>query len=79
MSALDNAVSAVGNQRELARRLGVTASAVNQCLTGRRRVPASWCPRIEEITGRRVLCEELRPDIHWGVLRAPLKDRSREE
>lgn len=31
------------------------------------RVPAEYCPRIEKVTGIR--CEELRPDIDWGVLR----------
>ncbi len=31
------------------------------------RVPAEYCPRIERITG--VRCEEIRPDIEWGVLR----------
>lgn len=32
------------------------------------RVPAEYCPRIERITG--VRCEDLRPDVEWGVLRS---------
>jgi len=79
MNALSVAVSVVGSQRELARRLNVTASAVNQCLNGRCQIPAAWCPQIEAITGRRVLCEELRPDIQWGVLRAPMPAPGKEE
>ncbi len=31
------------------------------------RVPAEYCPAIEAATG--VRCEELRPDVQWGVLR----------
>ena len=71
MKPLEIAVRIVGSQRELANILGVSPGAVSQCLTGRRPVPASWCPTIEEATDRKVLCEELRPDIKWSVLRAP--------
>ncbi len=38
----------------------------------RRRVPAEHCPKIEKLTrdlGRPVLCEQLRPDVAWEVLR----------
>jgi DNA-binding transcriptional regulator YdaS (Cro superfamily) len=38
----------------------------------RHRVPAQHCPAIERETrarGQPVLCEELRPDIDWSVLR----------
>lgn len=76
MDALSVAIAAVGSQRELARRLGVTASAVSQCQTGRKPIPAAWCPKIEAMTGRKVICEELRPDIQWSVLRAPIEDRA---
>lgn len=32
-------------------------------------VPAEWCPIIEEKTAGAVKCEQLRPDVRWGVLR----------
>ena len=38
------------------------------------RIPAEYCPAIERSTterGEPVMCEELRPDIAWGVLREP--------
>lgn len=38
-----------------------------------RKVPAERCPSIEAATrekGTPVLCEELRPDVNWSVLRA---------
>ncbi len=39
----------------------------------RNRIPAEYCPAIERETrarGEVVPCEDLRPDIPWGVLRA---------
>jgi len=38
-------------------------------------VPAAYCPAIEKATGIR--CEELRPDIEWGVLRGTSRRPSR--
>jgi DNA-binding transcriptional regulator YdaS (Cro superfamily) len=35
----------------------------------RGKVPADHCPEIERLTKRAVTCEELRPDVNWGVLR----------
>lgn len=35
------------------------------------RVPAEHCPSIERATAGAVRCEELRPDVDWGVLRIP--------
>lgn len=40
------------------------------------RVPAEYCPAIEGETrarGEAVTCEELRPDVQWGVLRESAK------
>lgn len=50
----------------LANRIGVKGKQVvfNWQTRG---VPAEFCPLIERETG--VRCEELRPDIAWGVLR----------
>jgi DNA-binding transcriptional regulator YdaS (Cro superfamily) len=31
--------------------------------------PTEHCPTCERLTGRAVLCEELRPDVEWDVLR----------
>jgi DNA-binding transcriptional regulator YdaS (Cro superfamily) len=36
----------------------------------RARVPAEYCPRIERATNGAVRCEDLRPDVDWGFLRA---------
>ena len=59
-----------GSQRKLAQELGVSFGAVSQVANGRRPIPSHWCPIIEEKSGRVFLCENLRPDIRWSVLRA---------
>lgn len=50
---------------------GLRPNVVRHWLTNG--VPAWACPEFERTTralGRAVLCEQLRPDIKWGVLRA---------
>ena len=60
-----------GSQKKLAEELGVSLGAISHVVNGRRPIPARWCPIIEEKSGRVFLCENLRPDIRWSVLRAP--------
>ena len=55
------------NQSEIARQLGVKPQAVQQWF--KRKTPIIRCPEIERITDGKVTCEELRPDVNWGVLR----------
>jgi DNA-binding transcriptional regulator YdaS (Cro superfamily) len=63
---LERAITASGGITKLARALGLKSHAViNNWREAR--VPADWCPDIEGLTGIR--CEELRPDVNWGVLR----------
>lgn len=52
-----------GTQRHLADALGVSPSFISQWLSGIRKVPASMCQDIEDLTGGEVKCEELRPDV----------------
>lgn len=64
------AIAVAGGQAALARRLGVTRQAVENWRA--RGAPAKWCPAIEAVTralGAPVLCEEMRPDVDWGVIR----------
>lgn len=53
----------------LAKRLGLAPQVVNNWQR-RGRVPADYCPSIERVTGGKVRCEDLRPDVDWGYLRA---------
>ena len=73
---IERAIAVVGSATALAHRLGVTPAAVGQWKSGERRVPAERCPEIERETGRAVRCEDLRPDVAWGVLRHDQSDVS---
>lgn len=66
---IDRAATILGSQSAMASALGVSKSAVGQWKEPGRRVPAEHCPVIERLTGGCVRCEDLRPDIEWGVLR----------
>lgn len=66
---VDAAAEIIGSQVALAAALGVTKAAVGQWRDVGRRVPAEHCPAIERLTAGAVRCEDLRPDIDWGVLR----------
>ena len=45
------------------------SSDVSDWATGKKQVPAERCPQIEAATKGMVRCEDLRPDVAWGVLR----------
>ena len=73
---IKRACDVLGGQAEMARLLVVSPAYINQLCQGLRGVPAERCPAIERATreaGEPVLCEELRPDIAWDVLREPGK------
>jgi DNA-binding transcriptional regulator YdaS (Cro superfamily) len=61
------ACAAVGGVSALAGLLRVTPPTVSQWISGRRQITALRCPAIELATG--VPCEQLRPDVQWGLLR----------
>lgn len=70
MHALSRAIKHAGGQTALANGIGVLQQQVwNWLNRGDGRVPAEYCPAIEEFTGRAVTCEDLRPDVRWDVLR----------
>jgi DNA-binding transcriptional regulator YdaS (Cro superfamily) len=69
--ALAEVIKKAGSRSALMRMLNQRGYAVgsHNVITQwmRTRVPANYCPDIEELTG--VPCEELRPDVAWRVLR----------
>lgn len=81
---IDRAARALGTQVALAKVLVVSKGAVNQWKEEGRRVPAEHCPIIERETRRAaaekgdpslvVMCEELRDDVAWYVLRQQYDD-----
>lgn len=71
MTPLERAIQVAGGVSALASAIGVAASAPSMWKV-RGNVPAEHCPSIERLTrerGQPVTCEELRPDVAWGVLR----------
>ena len=70
-AALRGAAEVLGGQAALASACGYADRRhVWPWFKTDRRVPAEHCPAIERATGGAVRCEDLRPDISWGVLRA---------
>jgi len=76
---LAKAITLVGSMAGLARYLGVSKGAVFQWGMPGRQVPAAHCPEIERLTGGAVRCEDLRPDVEWGVLRGGRKRKPQAE
>lgn len=58
-----------GRQSKLASLTGISPVLLSQWAGGKRDVPAERCPAIERATQGVVRCEDLRPDVEWGVLR----------
>jgi len=75
---LEKAIAACGTQLAFARELGVSKGRVSQWLCGDT-VPLERCIDIEKKTralaaarhddGVIVVCEDLRPDVEWNVVR----------
>lgn len=59
-----------GVARQLAVTLAVSPVIISQWKTCARQIPAERCIEIERVTAGAVRCEDLRPDIDWGYLRA---------
>lgn len=75
MNPIQSAITLCGNASVLANLLGVTPQAVFFWRDKKRRIPAEKCPSIERITAGMIRCEELRPDVEWGYIRATKKAR----
>lgn len=76
-AALQRAADVLGGQAALAAIVGYPDRRhVWPYFNTDRPFPAEKCPAVERATrekGRPVLCEELRPDVAWSVLRTPLE------
>ena len=75
---LSDYLSVRGAQANLANALGVDTQLVWQWTSGVRRIPAERCVAIEELTHCQVRCEDLRPDVNWGVLRGTAAPEQKE-
>lgn len=75
--ALRRAAEVLGGQSAMATLLGYTdRRAVWPWFNTERDFPADFCPTVEQATrdlGKPVMCEELRSDVKWDVVRnAPI-------
>lgn len=74
---IQQAIALFDTAAAFARAIGRSPNFVSQMLKNGRPIPADLCPVIERVTRERaaqkgaapVLCEQLRPDVAWGVLR----------
>lgn len=73
--ALDLAVRIAGGMSALAKTLDLSGHQVIY-QWGLNRVPAERCPAIEAATNGLVRCEDLRPDVAWGVLRNSTQEKA---
>lgn len=64
MKTLERAINIVGSVTELAKKLGISQSAVSNW-KARGFVPLDFCHPIEIATKSKVRCEEIRPDVTW--------------
>lgn len=71
MTPLERAIEILGGVSALASAIQVAPSSPSMW-KARGNVPAEHCPGIERATrecGEVISCEELRPDVAWGVIR----------
>jgi len=61
-TAIVEAVDRMGSAVAMARLLGVHPSFISQLVTGRRKIPFSYCQIVENATG--VSKHRLRPDVY---------------
>jgi len=73
--ALARAIAKYPSLKAFAGELDVPYQTVQQWM--KNRVPAEYCPRIEEMTGGESMCEDLNGDVNWTYLRATQKPPAR--
>lgn len=61
---------AIADQSDLAVRCGTSLGYLRKAISINQQLGAELCIRIEYATQGAVRCEDLRPDINWGVLRS---------
>ncbi|MDH3232223.1 MAG: helix-turn-helix domain-containing protein [Alphaproteobacteria bacterium] len=75
--ALNRAITVVGSQSELARKIGSTQQMVSFWLKkSKSGTPAQFCLAIEKATGGEVTCHDLRPDVYPAPERSSLRKAS---
>ncbi|WP_084300419.1 YdaS family helix-turn-helix protein [Microvirgula aerodenitrificans] len=67
-SFIRDVIQAAGGALAIAKRREIGLSAVhNWPLRGR--IPADHCPTLEQMCAGTFVCEQMRPDVEWSVIR----------
>ncbi|MET3132884.1 DNA-binding transcriptional regulator YdaS (Cro superfamily) [Oxalobacteraceae bacterium GrIS 1.11] len=69
MTPIGKAIAQLGGQTAVARVLGLSGYQVVQQWIAQARVPAEYCPRMEQLTAGAVRCEELNDRVEWSLIR----------
>lgn len=69
-AAIREAIRLAGGLNRLAEAIGVERYQTIQGWVATASVPAEYCPKIEQVTGGAVRCEDLRPNVDWAYLRS---------
>jgi DNA-binding transcriptional regulator YdaS (Cro superfamily) len=69
MNGIEKTIKHFTSLSAVARALGLSGYQVVQQWREQGRVPAEYCPRIEELTAGEVRCEELNDRVNWAYLR----------
>ena len=78
MNGIEKTIKHFGGLSAVARALQLSGYQVVQQWAASKRVPAEHCPRIEEITGGAIRCEELNDRVNWAVLRNSMRPAIKE-
>lgn len=74
MPALPEAIAICGSQTELARRIGGKVRTGHIYYWLRSKVPAEYCPAIEQATAGKITRHDLRPDVFGEAPAADLRE-----
>lgn len=66
-AAIERAIGYFGGRRQAGEALGVTRESVRKWIVGESRITAERAIQIEQLTHRKVLRSELRPDLYEEV------------
>lgn len=69
MNGIEKTIKHFTSLSAVARALGLSGYQVVQQWREQGRVPAEYCPKIEELTCGEVRCEELNDRVNWAYLR----------
>ncbi len=64
-AAFEAAVQIFGSQKRFAEATGLSKKMTNHIIRGRRKLPESWAPIIEEKTNGQVKAKDLCPESTW--------------